>query len=150
MKAPNFSAVDENGQAHTLASYKGKWLVIYFYPKDMTPGCTVEACAFRDNYEALQAKGVELLGVSKDSGTSHQKFVTKHDLPFPLLVDADLSVAKGFGAFGKKKFMGREYEGILRNTYIVDPKGEIVKTYESVKPIGHAKQILKDLAELQA
>ena len=134
MKAPNFSLSDQNGIIHSLADYAGSWLVIYFYPKDDTPGCTREACDFRDSYSILLEKGVKVLGVSKDTVRSHEKFSNKFTLPFPLLSDPDHSVLDAFGAWGEKKFMGKIFNGILRKTFIIDPHGEIVKTYDAVNP----------------
>ena len=144
-KAPNFEAQDQNGKVHKLSNYLGKWVVLYFYPKDNTPGCTKEACSFRDSYHQLQNMKVIILGVSKDSVESHLKFAQKHDLNFPLLADTDKKIINSYFAWGIKKFMGREFEGIKRMTYLINPKGEIVKIYEKVNPLKHVGEILEDL-----
>ena len=148
MTAPDFSLPDSLGAIHHLSDFKGKWLLIYFYPKDDTPGCTKEACAFRDLSEDFKKRGVAVIGISKDSVISHKKFADKYHLPFPLLSDTTGETIKAYGSWGKKKFMGREFEGILRNTYVINPKGEIVKTYEKVDPLLHVQQILQDLQNL--
>lgn len=149
MKAPSFSLPDSEGKIYSLSDYKGKWLVIYFYPKDDTPGCTKEACSFRDTAKDFATLGVSIVGISKDSVSSHRKFSTKYKLSFPLLSDTSTDVIKEFGAWGKKKFMGREFEGTFRNTYLINPQQEIVKVYEKVDPIIHVEEILKDLKSLQ-
>jgi thioredoxin-dependent peroxiredoxin len=149
-KAPDFSLADQNGTVHTLNDYKGKWLVLYFYPKDDTPGCTVEACSFRDGRDDLAELGAEVVGVSKDSVASHKKFADKHGLTFTLLSDESTEMLKAYDAWGPKKFMGRAYEGITRKTYIINPDGQIVREYPKVTPAGHAKAIVKDLSALQA
>lgn len=143
MKAPNFSLPDETGKVHSLKDYKGKWLLLYFYPKDDTPGCTKEACSFRDMSLDFKKKKIVVLGVSKDSVASHQKFAKKYHLNFPLLSDESKEVIKAYKAWGKKKFMGREFEGTLRNSYLINPTSEIVKTYEGVNPLSHAKEVLE-------
>lgn len=148
--APDFSLPDQAGEMHSLEDYQGKWVILYFYPKDMTPGCTVEACSFRDNEARLTRAGAVVLGVSADSVKRHEKFAKHEKLNFPILSDEGREVVKAYGAFGKKKFMGREYEGIFRNTYLIDPKGKIIKVYESVKPATHVEEILSDLAELRS
>lgn len=140
--APDFDLEDQHGRRVTLAGLHGKWVVLYFYPRDNTPGCTREACNFRDNFSALQALGAEVLGVSGDSKTSHEKFAAKFELPFPLLVDTDHAVARAYGAFGVKKNYGREYEGIIRSTVIIAPDGTIAKTYPRVKPDSHGEEVL--------
>lgn len=142
--SPEFSAFDQNGERHSLGAYKGKWVLLYFYPKDDTPGCTTEACQIRDAWNGFAKAGIVVLGVSADSTKSHQKFVTKFKLPFPLLVDEDRKIIQAYGAWGKKKFMGREYEGVLRISFLINPQGVIVKIYESVKPDGHAEEVLAD------
>lgn len=149
MKAPHFSLSDQNGKTHSSEEYAGKWLVVYFYPKDDTPGCTVESCSFRDSYESLLKNNIHIIGISRDSTKSHAKFATKFELPFPLLSDPDHSTIEAFGAWGEKKFMGKVYDGILRKTYIIDPSGEIVKTYDTVKPAGHADEVYADIQSLQ-
>ena len=142
-KAPNFSGTDQNGKAHSLADYKGKKLVIFFYPKANTPGCTAEACDLRDNYARFQANNYALLGVSADSAKAQSKFIEKYDLPFPLLADEDKSVIQDFGVWGPKKFMGKEYDGIHRTTFIIDENGIIEEVISDVKTKAHAAQILK-------
>lgn len=143
-KAPSFKALDQAGKERTLTEFAGKKLVVYFYPKDNTPGCTAEACDLRDNYARFQAQGYEILGVSKDSAKSHNKFIDKFDLPFDLLVDEDLEVCKAFGVWGLKKFMGREFMGIIRTTFIIDENGLIEEIITKVKTKEHTAQILKD------
>ncbi len=149
MKAAPFSLPDQNGVIHTLSQYEGSWLILYFYPRDDTPGCTKEACNFRDGLKVLQKRGVAVVGISKDSIASHKKFEEKYHLTFPLLSDETKDVIKRYNAWGKKKFLGREYEGILRITYVIDPTGEIKKVYEKVDPAKHADEILKDLETFQ-
>lgn len=145
MKAPQFSLPDQDGVVHNLTDYKGTWVIVYFYPKDDTPGCTKEACQYRDMTEIFKQKNAVIFGISKDSVASHKKFVQKFSLPFPLLSDPDLGVIKAFGAWGKKKFLGREFEGILRNTYLINPNGDIEKVYEKVDPVKHIDEVLKDI-----
>jgi peroxiredoxin Q/BCP len=142
-KAPHFSGVDQNGTRHSLANYKGKKLVVFFYPKASTPGCTAEACDLRDNYAAFQSNNYALLGVSADSEKAQLKFVEKYDLPFPLLADEDKSVIQAFGVWGPKKFMGKEYDGIHRTTFVIDENGTIQDVISDVKTKAHAAQILK-------
>lgn len=141
-KAPDFSGKDQNGNTVKLSDFKGKKLVLYFYPKDDTPGCTKEACSFRDHYKKLQKEGYAILGVSADSEAKHQKFIEKYDLPFPLLSDPNKEVIEAYGAWGLKKFMGREYEGIIRMTYVIDEQGKIEHVIEKVKTKEAAEQIL--------
>jgi thioredoxin-dependent peroxiredoxin len=143
-KAPSFKALDQNDRERTLEEFAGKKLVIYFYPKDSTPGCTAEACDLRDHYEKFQSRGYEILGVSKDSAKSHNKFIDKHSLPFDLLVDDELEVCKAFGVWGMKKFMGREFMGIIRTTFIIDEKGMLKDIITKVKTKEHTAQILID------
>lgn len=150
MKAPDFSLQDQFDKTHSLADYAGKWVVLYFYPKDDTPGCTKEACSFRDEFKEIENVGAVVLGVSKDTIKSHAKFAEKYNLNFPLLADVNMEVMKAYNAWGLKKFMGREFEGTLRKTFLIDPAGEIVKEYPKVTPKDHAIQIIKDLEELQA
>lgn len=148
--APDFSLPDQDGKVHSLKDYAGKWLVVYFYPKDDTPGCTKEACNFRDARDAIAEMGkAKVVGISKDSVRSHKKFVGKYGLNFTLLSDPDHKVIEAFGAWKLKKFMGREYMGIMRNTYIINPDGKIVKKYESVKPETHAGELIADLRGFQ-
>lgn len=141
----DFNLPDQDGKNHKLSSYKGHWVVLYFYPKDDTPGCTKEACNFRDSFRELQKLSVQILGVSKDSVASHKKFAEKYNLNFPILSDESHEVIKKYKAWGVKKFMGREFEGILRKTYLIDPKGIVKKVYEKVNPLTHASEIIKDL-----
>jgi peroxiredoxin Q/BCP len=145
MKAQQFTLPDQDGKDHTLDDYVGSWVVLYFYPKDDTPGCTKEACGFRDNMSMLQKNNIVVLGVSKDSVKSHKKFADKFNLPFPLLSDESTQTIHAYDSWGKKKFMGREYEGVLRNTYLINPDGEVVKKYENVKPDRHAQEIIADV-----
>lgn len=145
-KAPDFRLPDENGSDKSLEDYKGKWLVLYFYPKDDTPGCTIEACSLRDARDDLIDLGAEVVGVSKDSTDSHDKFKAKHSLNFSLLSDHTGKTIESYGAWGKKMF---GVEGILRKTYIIDPDGVVQKVYGRVTPAGHGDQIIKDLKQLQ-
>jgi peroxiredoxin Q/BCP len=144
-KAPTFSLLDQNGNTHTLEQYLGKKVLIYFYPKDDTPGCTTEACNFRDGYKDFQDMGLVILGVSADSVKSHKKFAEKFDLPFPLLADETKTMCEAYGVWGMKKFMGREYMGISRSSFLIDEKGNIAKIYEEVKPKEHTQEIKKDI-----
>jgi peroxiredoxin Q/BCP len=149
--AANFSLQDQNGNLKSLRDFAGKWLVIYFYPKDDTPGCTTEACTFRDERDAIADMGhAEVIGISKDSVTSHKKFADKHHLNFTLLSDPDHATIEAYDSWKPKKFMGREFLGIERNTFIVNPDGKIVKEYRGVNPSQHAAQIIKDLKQLQS
>jgi peroxiredoxin Q/BCP len=141
----DFNLPDQDGKCHKLSDYKGKWVVLYFYPKDDTPGCTKEACNFRDSFHELQKLDVQILGVSKDSVASHKKFAEKYHLNFPILSDEKHEVIEKYKAWGVKKFIGREFEGIIRKTYLIDPKGEVKKVYEKVNPLIHASEIIKDL-----
>ncbi|SHI48980.1 thioredoxin-dependent thiol peroxidase [Algibacter luteus] len=140
---PNFTAKDEQGNTISLSDYKGKKLVVFFYPKASTPGCTVEACNLRDNYKALQEEGFELLGVSADSAKRQANFKNKYEFPFPLLADEDKTVINAFGVWGPKKFMGREYDGIHRKTFIINEKGIVDRVIDKVKTKDHAAQILE-------
>ncbi len=144
-RAPDFSLQDQNGDTHTIAQYKGKKILLYFYPKDDTPGCTTEACSFRDNYEELQKAGLVVLGVSKDNVKSHKKFADKYELPFPLLADGDTEVCKAYGVWKLKKFMGREYMGVDRMSFLIDEEGKIAKVYEEVKPKEHVGEVKESL-----
>lgn len=146
--APEFLLEDQSGKTTQLKDFSGKPLVLYFYPKDDTPGCTTEACNFRDDYSAFVDKGVQIVGISPDSIKSHQKFQTKYDLPFPLLSDPDHKVAELYGAWGLKKMYGREYEGILRTTFLIDKNGKVAKVFEGVKPADHSQEVLKEVAKL--
>lgn len=147
-QAPRFAAPDQKGKEHKLADYKDQWLLLYFYPKDDTPGCTKEACTIRDNYPDFKKVKAVVLGVSVDSVASHTKFVAKYELPFTLLSDEDKTIVKAYGVWGKKKFMGHEYMGTGRVSFLIDPRGKIAKIYDPVKPAIHAAEVLADLAEL--
>ncbi|NTW32797.1 MAG: thioredoxin-dependent thiol peroxidase [Bacteroidetes bacterium] len=140
-KAPDFKGKDQNGNTITLKDFIGKKLIIYFYPKDDTPGCTAEACNLRDNYAGLLKQGFQIIGVSADNEKSHQKFIDKFKLPFPLIADTDKSIIKSFGVWGNKKFMGREFDGILRTTFIINETGIIEKIITKVDTKNHANQI---------
>ena len=144
-KAPEFNLSDQSGEMHNLKMYKGKKVLLYFYPKDDTPGCTTEACSFRDNLKDLSSLGLVVLGVSKDSVASHAKFAKKYDLNFPILSDETGEVIEAYGAWGKKKFMGREYMGILRMSFLIDQDGKIEKIYEEVKPKEHVGEVKGDI-----
>lgn len=141
-KAPDFSAVDQDGNRRSLADYKGKKLVVFFYPKASTPTCTVEACNLRDNHASFAAKGYDILGVSADSPNAQKKFQDKQKLPYPLLADEDKSVIKAFGVWGPKKFMGKLFDGIHRTTFVIDENGVIENVITDVKAKIHADQIL--------
>lgn len=149
-KAPGFKLPDQNGKDHAIQDYLGKWVLIYFYPKDDTPGCTKEACSFRDNLLHFKKFKSTILGISIDTFQSHAKFAKKYSLPFNILADSQRQVVKKYGVWGLKKFMGREYFGTRRTSYLVDPKGKIVKIYQNVKPLVHASQILNDLEKLSS
>ena len=146
--APEFTLLDENEIQHTLSEYRGKPVVLYFYPKDDTPGCTKEACGFRDDYSAYEETSVVILGVSPDTPKSHLKFKNKYDLPFTLLADSDHKVCDLYEVWGRKKFMGREYDGVFRTTFLIDPQGFIKNVFENVKPANHSEQILAALAKI--
>ncbi|MBI4127755.1 MAG: thioredoxin-dependent thiol peroxidase [Parcubacteria group bacterium] len=147
-KALEFSLPDQEGKEHSLSDYKGRWVLLYFYPKDATPGCTKEACAIRDRFPQFQKRGITVLGVSVDSVQSHERFATKYQLPFLLLADREKTVVKRYGVWGAKKFMGREYRGTKRTSLLINPEGAIVKIYENVKPEMHAEEVLADLTVL--
>ena len=140
--APQFALKDQAGNEVTLESLRGKWAVIYFYPKDDTPGCTREACNFRDNFGQLKAAGATVLGVSGDSATSHQRFASKYELPFTLLVDEGNQLARAFGAWGPKSMYGKTYEGIIRSTVVLNPEGKVAKVWPRVKPDAHGAEVL--------
>ncbi len=146
-KAPAFSLPSDGGGRVSLKDLKGKPVVLYFYPRDDTSGCTTEACEFRDNWKAVKATGGVVLGVSPDGVASHDKFRAKYKLPFPLLADEDHAVAEAYGAWGEKSMYGRKYMGILRTTFVIDGAGRIVEVFEKVKPKGHAEQVLASLRE---
>ena len=145
LPAPTFSLPDQDGNIHTLSDYKGKKVLLYFYPKDDTPGCTTEACNFRDSYKDFQTKGLVILGVSADSVEKHKKFAEKYNLPFPLLSDEDHKVCEAYGVWGEKNFMGRTYMGISRSSFLIDEEGNIEKVYEKVKPKEHAGEVMGDV-----
>lgn len=144
--APDFSVQDTEGKNHTLGDYKGQWLVLYFYPKDDTPGCTVEACSLRDARDDIAALNASILGVSRDDAASHEKFKAKHTLNFTLASDPDKKTIEAYGAWGKKMF---GQEGILRRTFIINPEGKVVKAYGRVTPLGHGEQIVEELKKQQ-
>jgi peroxiredoxin Q/BCP len=141
--APNFDAKDANGERVRLKDLRGQKVVLYFYPKDDTPGCTKEACSFRDAFADFKKRDIKVLGVSKDSEASHKKFAAKYKLPFTLLADPDHSIADAYGVYGEKKFMGRTYLGVKRMTFLIDEKGKVKKVFEKVKPEEHAKDVLE-------
>lgn len=144
-RAPDFSGVDQNGNTVRLADFKGSKVVLYFYPKDMTPGCTVEACAFRDGFRAIKKKGAVVLGVSKDGAASHKKFIEKYELPFSLLADESGAIVKAYGAWGEKSMYGKKYMGILRITYVIGADGRVAAVFPKVKPATHADEVLAAL-----
>lgn len=145
--APDFTLVDDAGVTRRLADYRGQNIVLYFYPKDDTPGCTTEACNFRDDYSAYVENNVTILGISPDSSKSHAKFKKKFELPFPLLADEEHAVCDAYGVWGQKKFMGREYMGVLRTTFVIDQDGHIKKVFLDVKPAGHSQEVLAAIKE---
>lgn len=144
-KAPEFTASDEAGNVLSLSHFKGKKLILFFYPKDDTPGCTAENCNLRDNYAALLEKGFAVVGVSPDSAKKHQGFKTKYELPFPLIPDSDQQIMKMYGAWGEKQMYGRTYEGVLRTTFVINEEGVVEKVFEKVDTKNHTAQILKAL-----
>ncbi len=148
-KAPAFTLEDQKGKQHALKDYLGKWVLIYFYPKDNTPGCTTQACALRDNYSDYKKLKAVVLGISKDSVESHEKFAKKFALPFPILADPSTKMIDKYGAWQEKSMFGKKYMGIQRMSYLIDPKGKVAKVYPKAKPLGHALDVLKDLQELQ-
>jgi thioredoxin-dependent peroxiredoxin len=141
--APAFTTKNQDGKEISLSDYKGKKVILYFYPKDDTPGCTAEACNLRDNYDDLIEKGYEIIGVSPDAEASHTKFITKYELQFNLLADPDKEILKAYGAWGLKKMYGKEYEGVLRTTYVIDEEGSIARVFKKVDTKNHTEQILK-------
>ncbi|MEP6568520.1 MAG: thioredoxin-dependent thiol peroxidase [Acidobacteriota bacterium] len=141
--APNFAATDANGETVRLKDLRGQKVVLYFYPKDDTPGCTKEACSFRDAYTDFKKRDIKVLGVSTDSEASHKKFAAKYKLPFTLLSDPDHSIADAYGVYGEKKFMGRTYMGVKRITFLIDEKGKVKKVFEKVKPEEHARDVIE-------
>lgn len=145
--APDFSLIDSTGERRTLESYRGSWLVLYFYPVDDTPGCTAEACSLRDARDDITALGAEVVGVSRDNPSQHEAFKQKYSLNFSLLCDPDVTAHKAYGSWGKKMF---GQEGVIRKTFLIDPAGIVQKVYGRVTPLGHGKQIIADLEQLQA
>jgi thioredoxin-dependent peroxiredoxin len=143
--APDFELQSDAGETVKLSSLRGRPVVLYFYPKDDTPGCTTEACEFRDAYEGFRERGAEVLGVSPDDIASHEKFKTKHELPFTLLADPDHAVAEQYGVWGEKKFAGKTYMGINRSTFIIDEEGKVARAMRGIKPAGHAARVLDSL-----
>jgi len=142
-KAPEFTAKDQNGSTLSLSEFAGKKVVLYFYPKDDTPGCTAEACNFRDNYQGLTAQGIVVLGVSVDDEKSHQKFITKHNLPFPLLADTDKKIVEAYGVWGEKNMYGKKYMGIHRKTFLIDENGIISHIIDKVDTANSTAQVLE-------
>ena len=142
--APAFTGTLHDGSTVSLSDYAGKKLILFFYPKDDTPGCTAAACSLRDHFQELKDKGYELLGVSPDKPAKHEKFIAKYELPMPLLADEDHAVMDAYGTWGPKKFMGREYDGVIRTTFVIDEAGKIDRVYKKVKTKVHAEQILGD------
>jgi peroxiredoxin Q/BCP len=147
-RAPDFTLPDQDGMEHSLIDYRGQWVLLYFYPKDMTPGCTTEACSIRDSRAAFKQQKLVVLGVSADSVKRHKKFADKHELPFTLLSDEGKIMLRSYGVWGKKKFMGHEFEGVMRQSFLIDPDGKISRIYESVKPAQHAQEVLMEHKEL--
>ena len=144
-KAPRFTGIDQNGKSISLSDFSGKPLILFFYPKDMTPGCTVEACNLRDNYSELKKQGFEILGVSPDSISRHQKFIEKYELPFPLIADGEKKIMQDYDVWGEKKMYGRSYMGVYRTTFVINDEGNIKKIFSKVKTNDHTAQILSEL-----
>jgi peroxiredoxin Q/BCP len=147
MNAKDFSLPDQDNKTHSLKDYRGKWVVLYFYPEDDTPGCTKEACNFRDSFHELEKRNVVILGVSRDSVASHKKFARKYHLNFPLLSDEKKEVLQAYDAWSIKNIFGKKFEGTRRMTYLINPKGEIKKVYEKVNPLTHVSEILRDVPD---
>lgn len=147
-KAPNFKLADQAGKVHQLSDYQGKWLLLYFYPKDNTPGCTIEACSFRDSWADFDKLNASVLGISADSVASHHKFADKFNLSFPILADESKQMIKDYGVLAEKSMFGKKFLGIKRSSFLIDPQGKVAKVYEKVKPNEHAAQVLQDLAKL--
>jgi peroxiredoxin Q/BCP len=148
MLAKNFTLPDQDGKKHSLKDFKGKWVVLYFYPKDNTPGCTKEACGFRDNIKEFTKRNAVILGISKDSVNSHKKFADKYGLNFPILSDEKKEVIKKYNALGEKKMFGKTYEGVVRKTYLISPEGAIKKEYPKANPLTHPREVIKDIDSL--
>jgi peroxiredoxin Q/BCP len=147
--APAFSLADHEGTIRSLSDFRGSWTVVYFYPKDDTPGCTTEACAFRDAYDELKEQGIVVLGISPDSVESHAAFAAKHRLPFTLLADPAKNVIQSYGAWGERSMYGKKYMGVIRSSVLVDPDGNVAKTYPKASPKEHAEEILADVRALR-
>ncbi|MFZ2522074.1 MAG: thioredoxin-dependent thiol peroxidase [Minisyncoccia bacterium] len=147
--SPDFKAIDQDGKVHKLSDYKGEWVLIYFYPKDDTPGCTKEACGIRDSWPGFKKLKIKVFGISIQDEKSHKKFQEKYDLPFTLLADPEKEIVKKYGVWAEKSMYGRKYMGTLRNSFLINPKGKITKIYEKVNPVIHAKEVLEDLKKLQ-
>lgn len=145
--APAFKTTNAEGETVSLKDFRGQKVVLYFYPKDDTPGCTKEACSFRDDFSKFKKRGITVLGVSPDTETSHKKFATKYKLPFTLLADTDKSISEAYGVYGEKKFMGRTYMGVMRTTFLIDERGKIKKVFAKVKPEEHASEVLDAFAD---
>ena len=148
-KAPDFTLPNQEGKEVKLSDLKGQWLLLYFYPKDNTPGCTKEACSIRDSMPRFNTQGLKVMGISTDSVESHKKFSQKHDLSFDLLSDKEKKVVKSYGVWGKKKFMGMEFMGTRRMSFLINPEGKIAKIYEKVKPAKHSQEVLEDIILLK-
>jgi len=148
-KAPSFSLNNQAGQRKTLKDYEGSYLILYFYPKDLTPGCTTEACSFNDNLTKLKKLGLEVVGISCDNEEKHQKFIDKYKLKFDLLADIDKKVVEKYGVWVEKSMYGKKYMGIQRDTFLIDPKGKIIKHYIKIKPAEHVAEIIKDMKEIK-
>jgi peroxiredoxin Q/BCP len=147
-QAPEFTLKDQDGEEHSLADYRGKWVLLYFYPKDDTPGCTIEACAIRDQFKDFKKIGAAVLGCSTDSVASHKRFAEAYELPFTLLSDEHKEVVGRYGVFGEKKLYGKTYMGTMRTSFLIDAQGVIRKVYEKVKPEKHAAEVIADLKEM--
>lgn len=145
--APDFTTKDQNGNDVKISDFKGKRVVLYFYPKDDTPGCTKEACSLRDSFDVFEEKGIKILGVSTDSEKSHQKFITKYNLPFDLLADTEREIVESYGVWGEKNMYGKKYFGINRTTFLIDENGKIVKIFKKVKVDEHADEVLRAFSE---
>ena len=148
-KAPDFTAPDQNGKQHSLSAYKGKWVILYFYPKDMTPGCTTEACNFRDDFPEFNKLDAVILGVSKDSVQKHLKFVQKYDLPFSLISDENGTICETYGVWQEKSMYGKKYMGINRSTFLINPEGNIARVFPKVNVKTHAEELLQAIEELK-
>jgi peroxiredoxin Q/BCP len=148
--APDFSLPDQDGKTHRLSDHRGKWVLVYFYPKDGTSGCTKEACSIRDSFPEFKKLNLTIFGVSVDSVESHEEFSKKYSLPFTILSDSSHEVVKAYGVWAKKQYMGKEYEGTVRTSFLINPEGVVVKVYQNVNPDIHAEEVLKDVTTLQA